>query len=80
MIIRRLTLCFLLMATAAMPASAQMRTDELMWECEGVAAVPANGIAFCVGYLSGITDYNSMMKQLVGSSPFCLPPQGVSRG
>ena len=74
-----LTLLLITAAPAAAQPQAQMRTDELMWQCEGVAAAPVEAIAFCVGYLSGFTDLNSVIKQMTKWSPFCLPAQGVSR-
>lgn len=64
------------------PATAQKRTDQLLWECEGrdpLPDVPIIGEAICASYLAGFLDMHALMADVGRASwLFCLPGGGIS--
>ena len=62
----------------ALPANAAMRTDELMWKCDGRDTPPELGMAYCVGYLGGVNDLNAIVHGMMKTGFFCVPGSGVS--
>ncbi len=62
------------------PATAQMRADELLWECEGRGKGPElMGKVMCVGYISGIMDGIRLTEFFTKtSSGICAPDAGIS--
>ena len=58
------------------PALAQMRTDQLMWQCEGKGEDGTLGVIYCAGYLGGMNDTNAVIEGMIDRRFFCIPASG----
>lgn len=70
----------LLAASLLLPAlaNASGRTDELVWECNGISELKEFGKLNCARYLDGAMDTHAVMVSAGRAPLFCSPKQGIS--
>lgn len=73
---------FLFVFSLISTASAQQKSDQLLWSCTGAAQGEAEamvGKIYCVAYISGIIDSYRLLSDVNKDIRFiCLPKQGIS--
>jgi hypothetical protein len=67
-------------STAPTSGFGQMRTDQLMWQCDAdeKSSTGQLEMIFCIGILAGFNDLNAILPALGHRPIFCVPPRGVS--
>ena len=67
------------MTAQAPSARAQKPTEQLAQECRRLPTTTrgVSDLAFCLGYLNGFNDYNTMLAALGRRRAFCPPRTGI---
>ena len=70
-----------LLVALASPDQASMRTDQLLWQCQGTDPMPdfpEVGQAICTAYISSFIDAITVAQKFTGYPFFCLLARGIS--
>jgi len=73
---------FLIVVTPTVSIAAGMRTDQMMWKCNGTGGNEidkAFGKMRCAGYMDGVMDFQAIIiKPFPRAKFFCVPKTGIS--